>query len=135
MRFKNYNNSKKKSLILGTLKRYLATLERAATASLIISVIRQIGFTCSAPEIFLYSPHNSKTLICFSVGTWNHAPLPEDPVLAGGHADRLEGWRGHDREAGQEQAEAVVPRNGRKIGKRVASRQIRRMLGSDSGKI
>ena len=57
MRFKNYNNSKKKNPV------FLGPLDRAATATLKISVVRQIGYTCGAPEMFLsYLVHTIERL-------------------------------------------------------------------------
>ena len=67
------------------------------------------------------------------VGTGDNAPLPQDPLPAGGHPDRPAGRPLHHREAGQEQAEAHHPRDGGEAGPRPEGGQIRGVLGPHPG--
>ena len=67
------------------------------------------------------------------MGTRDHAPLSADAVPPGGDADRPAGRRRHDRQAGQEQAEAHPRRAGGEAGQGPEGRQVRRVLGSHTG--
>lgn len=71
--------------------------------------------------------------LCCVVGARDNAPLPEDALPAGRHADRPAGRERHAGEAGQEQTEAHHDGAGREAGQGAEGRQICRMFRIDAG--
>ncbi len=67
------------------------------------------------------------------MGTRNHTSLSEDTIFIGWHANRFERWKHNVGKAGKKQTETNYDGTGRKIGKRIKSSQICRMLRIDTG--
>lgn len=74
-----------------------------------------------------------KCEFCIAVGTRNNTSLSEDSVFIGRHANRFERREHNIGKVGQKQTETDHDGTGRKVGKRIESSQICRMLGIDTG--
>lgn len=78
--------------------------------------------------------YNKKCSACV-VGARDHTSLSEDAIPVGRHANRSARRELDAGEAGQEQAEADHNGAGREVGQGTEGRQVRGMLGADTGKI
>jgi cell division control protein 42 len=101
------------------------------------SVVSPSSFENVKEKVKLYQIAQSKLStqlwVCLLVGSWNHASLPEDSILAGRHTDRFTRWKWNFGEVGKEQTETYHVRAGREVGKGIESCQICWMFGIDSG--
>lgn len=86
-----------------------------------------------SPGVFL-NVENLKVMLCLlSVGSRDHPSLSKDALPASRDSDWPAGRPLHHREAGQKQAEAHNPRDGREAGQRPEGCEIRGVLRPHSG--